>query len=980
MRTKLKFIDTRILSYLLFWTWNAIFLAFMLLGFAPLIMLDLVNAVQANIVPVAYMAYALLLIAIPIACVMLGLTLLRNEPHKLFALGYAVEGPLMLLVALRFFVVRELTPALTFLFVIAALGMATFVWQLLDKKIESRGAFATVVRFLGLTLYALVTIYIAIWMLFYVIPIAAALLRAFWEFLLHLDDFLRGLLSLFADFPRNLAWIPFMVFGMATFIFSATLFVLMPIAVPLLVLYQWRKALRDAVSRLGRAPAALVGSATAVVCIALFLFLNQQPQANALALLETPPTTTAQAQTIQQQEANVRAGLLNAYLAPQRYFSSVGEVTHIRDLYYETMGLPRETGAQIEKWYEVIAAPLLYRPYGKPVENARWNDGAMFRESAQAAELYARYFDKEIVEGERDAVLSSLSSTFDIARAQQARQTTEDAEIHLNKQELNIVEHGDWAEFELHEEYQNQTGQRQEVLYYVTLPESAVITGLWLGASDDRNNRFEYRVAPRGAAQQVYRNQVRVNVDPAIVEQIGPRQYRVRAFPIEPKTLGYEAQSEFGYRASFVRQGPPVHLWLTWRALAQNNQWTLPYLAEKRNVYWDEKTTRVLNGQNLSPSPSPDRRGELGGWLPAFVPTTNPIQPTAHRFDLSNGQSVIAQPVDANTLPPLPNTSRYAIVLDRSRSMQPHAPAVNDALAQFKELAARGSQVDVYLTASPYRGEKPARVNLDALDANTLTYIGGQNPAELLQQFSALRGSDTYDAVFVLTDGTGYALGKSDAQPQTFAMPLWFVHLDGKFPLGYDDATLQQIQASGGGVTDSARDALRRLGVAYAVRHGPLFEGVSGDTIADYLDGYIWFTLTPNSARERFGEFTSDESFAPFAARRLILANAQRERASLSQLNTLDELHALAKQYSVVSPYSSMLVLVNEFQHKQLDDAEKQGDRFQRETEEVGDTQQQNPFDVTAVPEPHEYLLMALGGGLLWWYWRKRKKNQFNIS
>jgi len=967
MRNKLKFLNTRTLAYALFWAWNLIFLAFMLLGFAPLFLFELVQAtLAANIVPVAYLAYALLLIAIPVACVLLGLTLLRDEPHKLFALGYAVEGPLMLLIAIRFFIVRELTPALTFLFLIAAVGMLTFVWQLLDRKIETRGALLALTRFIGLTLYALVAIYLAVWLLFYAIPFGIALVQALWEFLMRLPEFVHELFSAFTNLSRNLALFSFMVFSMATMLFSATLFVLMPIALPLLVFWQWRQAWRAATRHPGRVPAALSAAATVGVCLGLFLFLNQQPQAHAFALLETPPTSIAQAQTLEQQEGALRAGLLNAYLAPQRYFSSIGEVRHVRELYNNVVGLGDADALQVERLYEWVSAPLLYRPIGEPVPNARGNDGAMFRESAQAAELYAKYFDAEIVDGERDAVLSSLSSTFDLARAQQARQTIEDAEIHLDAQELNIVEHGDWAEFELHEEYQNQTGQRQEVVYYITLPESAAITGLWLGNSDDRAQRFAYRVAPRGAAQQVYRDQVRVNVDPAIVEQIGPRQYRVRAFPIEPRSLSYEPASDYGSRASFVQQGPPVHLWLTWRALAQDGKWTLPYLAEKRNVYWDAKTTRTVNGQPLD--------AKLETWLPATLDAAQPIRPLTHRFDFANGQTVIAQPLEANALPALPNRQRYAIVLDRSRSMQPHAQAVNAALAQFKTIAQQGNAVDVYLTASPYHGDKPTRVSLDALDPRALTFFGGQNPSELLQQFTALRDGAEYDAVFVLTDGTGYALGKSDATPPNLAMPLWFVHLDGKFPLGYDDATLQQIQASGGGVTANVTEALRRLAVAYAVRHGPLFEGVSGDTNADYVDGYLWYALTATGSRERFAEFTSDETFAPLAARRLILTNLQRERASLTQLNTLDELHAFAKQYSVVSPYSSMLVLVNEFQHKQLDNAEKQGDRFQRETEEVGDTQPQNPFNVTAVPEPHEYLLMALGAGiLLWWGYTKRR-------
>ncbi len=951
------------LCYGLFWAWNAIFLAFMLLGFAPLILPELLLAAQANIVPVSFAANALLLILIPIVAVILGITVLRRRPRQLFAFGYVVEGPLMLLAALRLFVIRELTTVLAFVLVIAAIGTLSFMWELLDRKIAERGALLTALRVLGLTLLALVTLYVSVWLAFYALPVAAFLIRGFIEWLLHLDDFVRGILSAFQDFPRNLVWIPFAFFGMLTFLFSATLFVLMPLVIPLLVLRAWWLAVQQSSARFGKLRVATLASATAVVCAFLFVFMNQQPQTDAFARLKTIPANAAQAQQLAAQEETIRAGLLNAYLAPQRYFSSVGEVQHIRDLYRSAFNLYDENFDWLQRSYEAIASPLLYKPAGEPVANARRNDGAMFRESIEAAELYENYFDETIFNGERAAVLNSLGSTWDVVGAQQRLQDAADREVHLNKQEINFVEHGDWADFELHEEYQNESGTRQEVVYYITLPESAVITGVWLGNSDNRAERVAYRVSPRGAAQQVYREQVRVNVDPALVEQIGPRQYRVRVFPIEPKTLGYQAR-DFGMRASFVQQGPPLHLWLTWRAMANENSWTLPYLAEKRNVYWDAKTTRTANGQPFTT--------DADEWLPATLPAASQITPTTHRFDFADGTTVLAQPLADAALPLLPNNLRIAAVVDRSRSMLPRAQDVQNALAELKTISERGAQIDVYLTASKYRGESATRVSLDELNQNALSYMGGQNPAELVQQFGALRGAEKYDAVFVLTDGTGYALGASDAKPASVDAPLWFVHLGGKFPLGYDDATLQEIQATGGGVTSSVQEALQRFAAAYAVRHGPLFEGVAGDTIADYVDGYIWYTLTPNSPRERFSEFTSDENFAPFAARRLILANVQRERASLQQLNTLDELHALAKQYSVVSPYSSMIVLINQAQQKRLDELEKQGDRFQRETEEVGQTQ--SPFAVTAVPEPHEYLLMALGAGLLAWYWRKRKQ------
>jgi len=108
----------------------------------------------------------------------------------------------------------------------------------------------------------------------------------------------------------------------------------------------------------------------------------------------------------------------------------------------------------------------------------------------------------------------------------------DDREVHLANQEVIIQEHGDWADIELHEVYQNQTAELQEAIYYFSLPESAVITGIWLGDTADKAQADAFQVAPRGAAQAVYREQTRVQKDPALVEQIGPRQYRLRVYPV----------------------------------------------------------------------------------------------------------------------------------------------------------------------------------------------------------------------------------------------------------------------------------------------------------------------------------------------------------------------------------------------------------------------------------------------------------------
>ena len=124
----------------LFWSWNVIFLAFMTLGFAPRILPNLLVDVSTRLVPIQFLFYGLVLASIPLVAVIIGFTVLRRSPFKLFALGYVVEGPLMLLLVVRFFVIRQASPGLVMLMSFAILGMAAFLWYLLDTQSEKRGS------------------------------------------------------------------------------------------------------------------------------------------------------------------------------------------------------------------------------------------------------------------------------------------------------------------------------------------------------------------------------------------------------------------------------------------------------------------------------------------------------------------------------------------------------------------------------------------------------------------------------------------------------------------------------------------------------------------------------------------------------------------------------------------------------------------------------------------------------------------------
>ena len=68
-----KIFQARAWAYGLFWSWNIIFLAFVLFGFAPQVLPELLKAVRIDDFPAAFLLYAVILTAIPVAAVLLGL-------------------------------------------------------------------------------------------------------------------------------------------------------------------------------------------------------------------------------------------------------------------------------------------------------------------------------------------------------------------------------------------------------------------------------------------------------------------------------------------------------------------------------------------------------------------------------------------------------------------------------------------------------------------------------------------------------------------------------------------------------------------------------------------------------------------------------------------------------------------------------------------------------------------------------------------
>lgn len=795
---------------------------------------------------------------------------------------YGVEAPLIWLCFLRLFWLRELTPATGFMFVTAVVCVISFTYELIkpDSSYAPKLAWFQMATH---SLMLLIGLYVGMLCLFYALP-AIWVAGAAFPFMLIVFPIYMGLVALIT-----------MPFGLAIAYIEA-----------------WRAKMRSFAAIYGSKQARLTTATVVIGWICLFTTLQTQPQIEAFALLNRP-ASDANRQELLQKSDKIRAGLLNAYLWRYRYPSNTENSNLIGDMYASIFHASAQSMSLWQNAYNFVTAPFLYIGSAK--------------DSEEAAYAYAKFFDVPILRAEKHAIQTAMQATSDRDEAKAGLLTVNQKKVLLVKQEVSVKEKGDWADVEIHEVYANRTFEQQEVFYYFSLPESAVFTGLWLGETENRATSYPFSVSPRGAAQKVYNNEVRKRVDPALLEQVGPRNYRLRVFPIAARSSTDRT----------LRSPQSMHLWMTYKVMQQPDGWALPQLSERRNIFWDNQTKRVYNGKSIQTAIADDQ------WFPATLPAQQNFSPKTHQFFLSSGsnsQEIIATPFQNRVLKPLQG-KKFAVIVDSSYSMKSHIKELFSSLQWLQTQVSKENDIDIYLSTSeggtPKRVDNPNDFNLDRI-----TFFGLLSPQEILQQFTQLSNGKNYDAAIAITDDGSYEVTDETKTTQSISAPLWMVHL-GNFPVAYDDSTLAAIQKRNGGVAASVQDALARI---MAIANQPT-------STVSVTDGYVW---SEANAQSQLSE--ADREFQPLAARQLVLSLSRRlDKNSLPQL---DAIHAIAKQSKIVTPYSSMIVLVNERQKQALKAAEQNSDRFNRTVEDNQLPQPSNNSFVSGVPEPAEWLLIAI--------------------
>jgi putative PEP-CTERM system integral membrane protein len=867
---------------LLFWISNLTLLLILCVGFFPSMGMALARDSFAGNVPIDLMMPFIGLVGVPIATTIAGRKRTKTQQSlSLFELFYALEAPILAVCTIRLFLLRDLTPATAFLIVsgvLGWLGSCLWFWQQrqAESTVEQRGNLFSLV---GLSLFLLVSLYVAAIVSFFLLPV--------------------GLWFIAHAYVLFVAVIVFPLFVCGFTICS------LPFGMIFVAQKLWWQNLQQSIERYGKLQVWGLISGLAIVWLGVFIALQQQPQIAALALLKQP---NVDRQAYLQKSDLLRRGLLNAYLADYRYLRHPDDRT-VFDA-YRWLQLPEPMAQNIQNTYNLVTQPFTYQ--GK-------------REDIQkAADLYAQFFDTPIIRGERDTIRHAVESNFNRTEANAGLLSVDAKRVLLARQEIKVVPHGDWADVELHEIYENQTFDREEVLYYFSLPESAAVTGVWLGETSDRSRSFPFQIATRGAAQQVYKNEVRQRVDPALLEQVGPQNYRLRVYPILPKQ--------------------PMHMWMTYKVTNQNGSWKLPHQSEHRNVYWSSRNTkRTIDNKPVVVA---------GEWLPDAI-VADKSAPQVHQLTLPNGNNIIAKPFDANGYS-LPKNKRLAIVLDGSYSMNAHRSKLTNTIDWLQTNILPHNQSDLYLTAStpaqaqslPMAGFKPDKA----------IFYGKIDPQQMLSQFQTLSKTATnanYDAVIAITDEGSYELTTEGNKERSMSAPLWMVHLGG-LPHAYDDATLASIQSSGGSVSTEIKTVMQRIATLPSLG--------AGTSLLSVVDDYAWFlSQAPDSTAQQ------DNNFDAIAARQWVTQVSQSLKPS--QLKELDAVHVLAKRYSIVTPYSSAIVLVNDRQKQDLQAAEKNQDRFQREGEDkqlpLPQSVAVTSGKVSATPEPAEWLLFSIAFLLL---------------
>jgi len=382
--------------------------------------------------------------------------------------------------------------------------------------------------------------------------------------------------------------------------------------------------------------------------------------------------------------------------------------------------------------------------------------------------------------------------------------------------------------------------------------------------------------------------------------------------------------------------------------LMASRHWILPKLLEKRNVYWQNNTPLLVNNV---PYPRPDN-GQQGHWLPQTVPaeSAQPLLNTSHLSPRNKQQWLAVDIQERATIPRkesiLTNKQSLAVLIDSSYSMNKVKSSLHNVLRQLQSLDKKASlQIDFFSITDTVRPVK----DINAWLSSEPMLFGFDTTLNQLNQWQqSVPDGNKYSAVIMLTDAGNYESKEKRSIVINKKAPLWLLHLGDTPAYAYADQLLDYIYQSGGGVAQDLDNILQQINWK---------QQRSKQQSADISDHYVWQYQIIEQPEQV--PSATDELSAVITHQWL---SADFNRFNAGQTVQLDALHSVAKKHSLVSPFSSMIVLVNNRQEQELEKLSKAEDRFKRDIETGKKTivKGNDLFSVSSVPEPEEWSLLIV--------------------
>lgn len=478
------------------------------------------------------------------------------------------------------------------------------------------------------------------------------------------------------------------------------------------------------------------------------------------------------------------------------------------------------------------------------------------------------------------------------------------------------------ARVTIEEEYVNTTNWEQEIVYVFTLPESAAISDLKLGP----NLEFQGQIAPRGAAEQVFNEQVRLLRDPALIEQVGPGQYRLRVFPIPPRN----------------QEGENLRVSFSYLTLLEPDGFALPQYSLEENI-----TTQFAD----KPQPMLDDLPVLRAMSETYLKNS----------DTTDYCQSILQPIRINAGELTPSDAGKNIC--QSRVSGQGMPIVNQRIALLVDVSARPEEKVIRAELQSFFSEQQqllAQNQVDVVEINTagqqVEQLSVQNwqswldelvffgEREYNQLFSAVPAD--YNLVILIGNNhQGSLIAQADQVLAPINAPFHWVFLDGA-PQALPQDVLYHLYRHRVQVHTQLDEVLAQHNTA-------ALSDPSQISFGTYWD----YTVTGQQHRPASTQFTRLSNMNKLITAALIkewvayaelhqpLADA-KERTPLAenmidqqdglaqsgfenQLSLLDYLHEHAKTMGIVTPYSSYIALVNAEQQERLDELSLRDDRFE---------------------------------------------------